>query len=131
MRHAEILKVDERITWAGMLGGDLKWGAFHTAELFCLPSHQENFGIVVAEALGCGLPVAISEAVNIAHEVRKAGAGLVYQDTIEGTTSAINRWLDMTSSERILMGNRGKQLFKQKFDFATVARNLLPVIKNN
>jgi glycosyltransferase involved in cell wall biosynthesis len=131
MRHAEILKVDERITWAGMLAGDLKWGAFHAAELFCLPSHQENFGIVVAEALGCGLPVAISEAVNIAHEVRKAGAGLVYQDTIEGTTSAINRWLDMTSSERTLMGNRGKQLFKQKFDFATVARNLLPVIKNN
>jgi glycosyltransferase involved in cell wall biosynthesis len=49
-RAAEI-GIAERITWPGMLIGELKWGAFRCAELFCLPSHQENFGIVVTEAL--------------------------------------------------------------------------------
>jgi glycosyltransferase involved in cell wall biosynthesis len=39
-----------------MLSGDLKWGAFHAAEAFVLPSHQENFGIAVAEAMACGVP---------------------------------------------------------------------------
>jgi len=68
-QRAAALGIAERITWPGMLGGDLKWGAFRAAELFCLPSHQENFGVVVAEALACGLPVAIAEHVNISAEV--------------------------------------------------------------
>ena len=52
-RAAE-LGIADRITWTGMLAGDLKWGAFHASDAFCLPSHQENFGIAVAEALACG-----------------------------------------------------------------------------
>ena len=48
-----------------MLSGDLKWGAFHATEAFLLPSHQENFGFVVAEALACEVPVLISNKVNI------------------------------------------------------------------
>jgi glycosyltransferase involved in cell wall biosynthesis len=55
------LGLADRVTWTGMLSGDLKWGAFHAAEAFILPSHQENFGIAVAEALACGVPVLISE----------------------------------------------------------------------
>ena len=49
--------VADRLHWFGMVSGDLKWGAFNAAALFCLPSHQENFGIAVAEALACGLPI--------------------------------------------------------------------------
>ena len=53
--------VSERIHWLGMLTGDAKWGAYWSAEAFVLPSHSENFEIVVAEALACGLPVLISD----------------------------------------------------------------------
>jgi len=45
---------------------------------FCLPSHQENYGIVVAEALACGLEVVIAEPVNISAEVAAPGAGVVH-----------------------------------------------------
>jgi glycosyltransferase involved in cell wall biosynthesis len=72
-QRAAALGIADRITWPGMLSGDLKWGAFRAAELFCLPSHQENFGIVVAEALACGLPVTIAEPVNIASEAASHG----------------------------------------------------------
>ena len=34
-----------------MPGDDIKWGAFHIADAFILPSHQETYGMVVAEAL--------------------------------------------------------------------------------
>jgi len=69
--------LDERVTWTGMLTADVKWGALYCAEVFALPSHQENFGIAVAEALACGTPVLISDKVNIWREIVAGGAGLV------------------------------------------------------
>jgi glycosyltransferase involved in cell wall biosynthesis len=59
------LGLSQMVTWTGMVTGDLKWGAFHSAEAFILPSHQENFGVAVAESLACGTPVLISKRVNI------------------------------------------------------------------
>ena len=69
----------------GCCPGEDKWGAFHAADAFVLPSHQENFGVAVAEALACGLPVLISDKVNIWREIQEDGAGLVAEDTEEGT----------------------------------------------
>jgi glycosyltransferase involved in cell wall biosynthesis len=117
------------VTWPDMLSGDLKWGAFRAAELFCLPSHQENFGIVVAEALACGLPVAIAEPVNISAEVSTSRAGLVHADTADDTTGALRQWLAFSVGEKAQMGRRGLQLFQKRFDFASVARTLLPVLE--
>ena len=85
LQHRAVeLGIADRITWPGMLTGELKWGAYRSAELFCLPSHQENFGIVVAEALSCGLPVAISEPVNVSSQVAAAEAGIVCLDQFKG-----------------------------------------------
>ena len=52
-----------------MIGGDLKWGALRACDAFVLPSHQENFGISVVEALAVGRPVLISNQVNIWPEI--------------------------------------------------------------
>src|SRR5690606_1054302 len=90
------LGVDERITWTGMLYGDDKWAAISAADVFCLPSHHENFGVVVAEALACGKPVLISNKVNIWREVAADKAGFVAEDSIEGTTANLERWLAMS-----------------------------------
>jgi glycosyltransferase involved in cell wall biosynthesis len=130
-KRADELGIANRVTWVGMLTGDLKWGAFHAAELFCLPSHQENFGIVVAEALACGVPVAVAEPVNIASEIAAAKAGLVHSDSVAGTQAALGRWLELSEIERKQMGERARRLFQQKFDFASVARNLMPVLNGS
>ena len=128
-QRAAALGIAERIIWPGMLSGELKWGAFRCAELFCLPSHQENFGIVVAEALACGLPVSIAEPVNISAEVAAAGAGLVHADTVAGTTEALRKWLGLPAMQKEQMRLRAEQLFRERFDFASVALNLLPVLE--
>ena len=127
-QRAAALGIADRLSWPGMLSGDLKWGAFRSAELFCLPSHQENFGIVVAEALACGLPVAIAKSVNIASEVSAAGAGLVHEDTVTGTKTALMQWLALEPADRALMGQRAAALFRQRFDYGSVAGSLLPVL---
>ncbi len=128
--RAQALGVAERITWPGMLQGDLKWGAFYAAEAFVLPSHQENFGIAVAEALGCGLPVLISDKVNIWREIEADGAGIVATDTVQGTTQTLQRWLAMDAPARQKIALQAKASFTQRFTVEAMAESLLATIQS-
>ncbi|HEX8466023.1 MAG TPA: glycosyltransferase [Abditibacterium sp.] len=119
-----------RIIWTGMIAGDEKWGAFHAAEAFILPSHQENFGIAVAEALARGLPVLISHQVNIWREIEASGAGLVADDTLEGTAQLLSRWAALPQTERDAMKSRAKACFNAHFDIAGSARKLVACLEN-
>ncbi|HVZ84618.1 MAG TPA: glycosyltransferase [Terracidiphilus sp.] len=120
---ASRLGVAERVHWTGMLTGDLKWGALHGAEAMVLPSHQENFGFVVAEAMACSTPVLISDKVNIWREVLEYGGGMVESDTLEGTCRLIRRLLALSAEERAAMGKGGKVAFHRYFDIETTARD--------
>jgi glycosyltransferase involved in cell wall biosynthesis len=125
---AQDLDVAERISWPGMLQNSMKWGAFYSADAFVLPSHQENFGIAVAEALGCGVPVLISDRVNIWREVQAAGAGLVAPDTVEGTADLLKGWLSLTTEQRQAMRRAARELFQRCYTVDAMARDLLDVI---
>jgi glycosyltransferase involved in cell wall biosynthesis len=129
--QAELLGIAHRITWLGMLQGDMKWGAFYAAEVFCLPSHQENFGIVVAEALACGKPVLISNKVNIWREIEADGAGLVADDTLSGTLYNLERWLNMTSDEFDAMKTKTQICFINRFHVKRAAERLMEVIRES
>ncbi len=122
------LGIEHRISWPGMLRGDMKWGAFHSAEAFVLPSHQENFGIAVAEALGCGLPVLISDKVNIWREVLAGEAGLTAADTLAGTQEMLRRWISLDEVQRRAMREAAKQLFLRHFTVDAMAQGLLDVV---
>jgi glycosyltransferase involved in cell wall biosynthesis len=104
------------VTFPGMLSGDLKWGAFQSAEAFVLPSHQENFGIAVAEALACGLPVLISNKVNIWREIDQDGAGLVADDTREGTRDLLEQWLQLSPEQQQSMRVAASKCFSERFE---------------
>jgi glycosyltransferase involved in cell wall biosynthesis len=121
--------IGERIEFPGMLRGDLKWGAFFASDVFVLPSHQENFGIAVAEALGCGLPVLISDKVNTWREIEADGAGFVAPDTAGGTERNLQRWLALTESEKAAMRERARQSFDRRFTAEATARSLLRAIQ--
>ena len=98
--RATQLGISEKVHWAGMLQGDVKWGAYYCAEAFILPSHQENFGIAVADALSCGVIPLISDKVNIASDIEKDEAGIVETDTLMGTRRLIERYLEMNQAAR-------------------------------
>jgi len=122
---AERLGVAARITWTGSLEGTLKWGAFAASEVFVLPSHQENFGIVVAEALACGLPVIVSDKVNIWREVVSGRAGLVGADTIEGTKSSLRGWAALSAEEIAALRVRARKCFEEEFDFNRTSKKVM------
>jgi len=119
------LGIQGNVTWTGMLAGDLKWGAFYQAEAFVLPSHQENFGIAVAEALACGRPVLISNKVNIWREIAEDGAGLVENDDLQGASRLLNRWAVLAETEKKEMGRRAADCFARRFNIETSARSLI------
>lgn len=119
------LHIADKIVWPGMLQGDLKWGAFAAAEAFVLPSHQENFGIVVAEALSCGKPVLISDKVNIWREVKKGEAGLVAQDNLDGTILMFNHWEAMPQFDKETMSRAARICYETHFSIEAGCQDFL------
>jgi glycosyltransferase involved in cell wall biosynthesis len=130
-RLATALGLDDITVWAGMVSGPLKWGAFRCADAFALPSHQENFGISVAEALACGVPVLISDQVNIWREVQQGGAGLVGRDTLVGTESLLTQWLAMPDADWQAMRSRAQTCFNERFHIDRAAASLITAMQQH
>ena len=133
LRHLKQLaaaatKDDGSITFTGMLTGNRKWGALSAAEAFVLPSHQENFGIAVVEALACGTPVLISNKINIWREIEADNAGYVENDDLAGTTALLRRWAETKPPVRMAMKESAKDCFGRRFEIERATDSLLKVL---
>jgi glycosyltransferase involved in cell wall biosynthesis len=122
------MDVSPRVVFAGMLEGVLKRGAFENADAFILPSHQENFGMSVAEALSYGVPVLISDKVNIWREIETDRAGYIEPDDLAGTTRLIQGWLHTPAGEREQMRHNARRCFTQRFEIGRAADSLLKIL---
>jgi glycosyltransferase involved in cell wall biosynthesis len=118
----------DSVSWPGMLTGDAKWGALYHCEAFVLPSHQENFGIAVVEALACGRPVLISDQVNIWREIFEDDAGLVASDKLEGARELLRRWESRSPTEKAVMTKAAKSSYENRFTVALTAQRLLAAV---
>jgi glycosyltransferase involved in cell wall biosynthesis len=126
--RAEHLGLASRVTWAGMVSGAMKWGALRASEVFLFPSHQENFGIVVAEALAAGLPALISNKVNIWREIETDGAGMVSEDTLEGTCLLLQSYLEMPAEKKLTMRQATRECFDRRFEIMRAAESLYAIL---
>ncbi len=117
-----------RIVWVGPLNGDDKWVAFNLAELFILPSHHENFGIAVAEALSAGVPVCITQKVNIWRDVEMAGAGLHCGDNAVALEAALLQWRRYSIEEKAAFKIRARSCFEENFRVSRTAGRLLDLL---
>lgn len=123
--------VADRVHFPGMLQGDAKWGAFYSAEAFVLPSHQENFGVAVAESLACGTPVLISNKVNIWREIAADGVGLVEEDDLEGTTRLLARWRSLTVVDRTEMAAKCQASFQSRYQINQAPRVIASLMQQH
>ena len=126
---AEDLGITKHVTWTGMLKGDLKWGAYYASEVFCLPSHHENFGIVVSEALSCGKPALLSNKVNIWREIEQNNAGFVDDDTVEGVVRNLRRWLAMDEDNYARMCQSARKCFTSRFHISATAQRFAEIVR--
>ena len=119
-------KFKNRIIFPGMLSGDEKWGAFYNCEAFILPSHQENFGIAVVEALACGKPVLISDKINIWREIERSGGGLIGSDTLDGTLYTLSRWFECSEDEKEDLKRKAYDTYDTHF---RIEKNIITLMK--
>jgi glycosyltransferase involved in cell wall biosynthesis len=124
------LGLQDRVLWTGPLYEGAKWAAMRAADMYILPSHQENFGISVVESLACHTPVLISNKVNIWREVEGESAGLVEPDTLEGTTNLLKRWTALTGGEREAMHCHARSCYEKYFDIETNSRIFLDLVQS-
>lgn len=123
------LGISERVTWTGMVSGDMKWGAFHASDAFVLTSHQENFGIAVVEALACGVPVLISNQVNIWREIQQAHAGFVESDDCAGAKRLLEQWIYVDSAIWQRMRIAARKIFADRFVIDQAAESFISAMK--
>lgn len=77
---AASLGLGDCVHFLGLLTGNDKWSALAASRVFVLPSLQENFAIAVAESLQVGVPVLITDKINIWREIVGAGAGVLLRE---------------------------------------------------
>ncbi|HUE61989.1 MAG TPA: glycosyltransferase [Chthoniobacterales bacterium] len=127
-RRVTRLNLTNRVVFTGMLEGPMKQGAFANAEAFVLPSHQENFGISVVEALAASVPVLISNRVNIWREIEADRAGYVESDDLAGTTRLLQRWIGTAPAEREMVRQNARRCFEQRFGIDRAVDSLLQIL---
>ena len=117
----------ERCTIVGMQVGAAKLAALHGADVFVLPSYSENFGVTVVEAMASGLPVVISDRVNIWREIAAARAGLVVPPDPGAISRALATVLD--DPDREAMAERGRRLVSERFSWTAAGERMLDVYR--
>lgn len=127
-QRAANLKLSGRVVFTGMLQGETKQAALKIADAFVLPSHQENFGMAVVEALAVGLPVLISNKINIWREVDQDGAGYVESDDFSGAVRLLNRWVTAPQNVRDGMRANARRCFEQRFEINKAVDSLLEIL---
>jgi glycosyltransferase involved in cell wall biosynthesis len=113
-------EIKDRVLFTGMLRGRERVEAMSAATLFALPSYQENFGIVVAESLAAGVPVVISDQVNIHAEISRAGVGGVVPAEMQAVAAELRRWLE-DDSLRSAAAAKCRAFAWENYDWSKIA----------
>lgn len=113
--------VADKVHFLGGVYGDNKWQLYKEASLFILPTHSENFGIVVAEALACRVPVITTKGTPW-HELEDYNCGWWTDIGTSATVAALQEFLGKSSEELNLMRKNGRMLIETKYSTVTIAK---------
>ena len=119
----------DHTTITGPLFDQAKWEALAAASMLVLPSYQENFALVVAEAMRLGLPIVLSRRVNIWSDVVEAGAGAVCDLTADSVAHVIIHYLDNPIVAE-QAGRQGQRLATESFNWDRTAAAVDEVYRN-
>jgi glycosyltransferase involved in cell wall biosynthesis len=114
----------ERVYFVGELNGVEKFNAYIDSELFILPSHSENFGVTVAEALSYGTPVIASHGTPW-KEIQSRNAGWWVSNDIESLSLCLKSALNSSRSDLISMGDQGRVWMENEFSWKQISQKML------
>lgn len=113
----------QRITWTGQVTGDLRMAALAAAEMFVLPSHSENFGIALLEAMAAGLPCLSTDQVALAADAARENAVALTARHPEAIASSLDAMLNSAAARQTL-AQAGQRLAQSKYSLAAMGASL-------
>ena len=126
---AEKKHVSDYIEFMGGVYGDDKWDLYKKADLFVLPTHSENFGIVVAEALATGVPVITTKGTPW-KELLEYNCGWYIDIGKKPLVEALKQFTELSDNELVTMGLNGRKLIERKFSCETIASQFVEMYKS-
>ena len=111
------------VSLIGGVYGEHKWKLFQQADVFVLPTHSENFGIVVAEALASGTPV-ITTTGTPWHELQTSNCGWWTKIGTEPLTEALSDFLNCSPAKLEEMGRNGRRLVEERYSVEAIAQQM-------
>lgn len=97
----------DRVAFLGLVTGAEKLSVYEAADIFVLPTSQENFGFVIPEAMACGKAVVTTRGVDIWPELDRSGGAVIVDSTPAAIAAAVARLLKDPAALRT-MGERGR-----------------------
>jgi glycosyltransferase involved in cell wall biosynthesis len=125
--EVERLGLTGRVALLGPVAGAERWAMFDGADVFALPSHSENFGIVVAEAMARGCPVLVTDGVQAHEHVTRASAGEVVRPDVKEVAIGLDRLLGTAAHET---GLRGRAYAQEHFQWDGIAKRIAKVYRS-
>jgi glycosyltransferase involved in cell wall biosynthesis len=120
------LKLEERVKMIGAVNREAKQMLFENSDIVVVPSHTENFGMVVAEALAHGVPVIASKGTPW-RRVEGMGCGLWVENDPESLAKAIERMSKMPLRE---MGQRAREWMEKEFSWSDRAQDMMKLYES-
>lgn len=117
------LGITGKVRFTGPVGDEEKWDLYREADLFVLPTFSENFGIVVAEALGAGVPVITTTGAPW-QALETHDCGWWVEIGVEPLVQALAEAVRLSDEQRRAMGERGRALVEREYSWAHVAEQM-------
>lgn len=112
-----------RVEFPGPLFGDAKAQAYSGADLFVLPTHSENFGMVVAEALAHGCPAVVSRGAPWAG-LKTEGCGWWVNNSVDDLVVALDAAMQLPQAQLAAMGLRGRAWMERDYGWAAIGQKM-------
>lgn len=118
--YAQQLGVAAAVRFTGYIDENAKVDFYNLADIFVFPSLLEGFGMVVAEAMACGVPVLSSNAASLPEVVGEAGLLASPTDAVAFRTHLLQ--LVQEPALRRQLGEQGRRRIQEHFSWANAAR---------
>ena len=126
MRRMRRQGLENEVRFVGPVAGETKRSLFQRADVFALPTHQENFGIVFTESLACETPVITTRGVDIWPELEASGGASIVDRTPEAFADAIAEIVG-TEGRSARMGASGRRWVMDYLDVSRITDRFLEV----
>jgi len=121
--RTKALGLHPRVSFLGLITGDLKTALLRRSHVFVLPSEDENFAVSAVEAMAVGVPVVVTPGVALHDQVTAADAGIVVPVAVDPLAQALHR---LVENERLAssMGANARALARATFSWRRIAEEL-------